>query len=79
LFEDFESFGNTGNPKGMNLASVIERKGLRSPLMVGDADGDEAAARFCNVPFAYVSYGFGQALEPDYTFESFGQLTTTFT
>lgn len=79
LFDDYESFGNTGNPKGMNLASVIERNGLQAPLMVGDADGDETAARFAGVPFAYVSYGFGQTLAPDYTFETFPVLVAGLT
>ncbi len=60
----------------MNLASVIERNGLQAPLMVGDADGDEAAARFAGTPFAFVSYGFGQAVNPDYIFDSFGQLVS---
>lgn len=76
LFEDFESFGNTGNPKGMNLAAVIERNGLLGPLMVGDADGDEMAARFCEIPFAFVSYGFGVAVQPNFIFDAFGQLVS---
>ena len=74
LFEDFECFGNTGEPKGKNLAAVIARNDLQRPLMVGDAEGDETAARQCGVPFAYVDYGFGRAVAPDHTYTSFAAL-----
>jgi len=42
--------------------------------MVGDAEGDEAAAKACGVPFAYVTYGFGSVRSPDHTFDSFAEL-----
>lgn len=74
--EDFECFGNTGRPKGENLALVIARNGLQAPLMIGDADGDETAARQCGVPFAFVTYGFGTAKAPDFTFDSFAEFTS---
>jgi phosphoglycolate phosphatase len=74
MFEDFECWGNTGMPKGKNLQSVIVRNGLKSPLMIGDADGDETAARECGIPFAYVTYGFGMSVAPDFQFESFPEL-----
>jgi phosphoglycolate phosphatase len=74
VFEDFECFGNTGQSKAKNLASVIARNGLNSPLMVGDMEGDESAARACGIPFAHVTYGFGSASSPDYSFGSFGEL-----
>jgi len=78
LITDFECFGNTGEPKSENLRRVIERNGLRSPVMVGDTTGDEAAARACGVPFAFVSYGFGSAIAPSYRFSSFGELVAFF-
>ncbi|MGV3617158.1 MAG: HAD family hydrolase [Fimbriimonas sp.] len=74
LFEDFECFGNTGEPKGKNLAAVIARNGLQRPLMVGDAEGDEVAARECGIPFAFVTYGFGRTTAPDHTHPSFAAL-----
>ncbi len=75
LFEDIECFGNTGRPKGDNLSALIARQGLVNPLMIGDAAGDETAARFCGIPFAFVTYGFGTAIGPDYSFDSFPALT----
>lgn len=79
LFEDFECFGNTGESKAKNLAAVIRRNGLQRPLMVGDTAGDEAAARACGIPFAFVDYGFGTAHSPDLTHRSFGELVASLT
>ena len=73
-FDDIECWGNTGLPKGKNLKSIIERNQLHNPLMIGDADGDETAARECSIPFAFVSYGFGTSTSPDFTFSSFTEL-----
>ncbi len=73
-FRDFECWGNTGRPKGENLKAVIDRNWLSAPLMIGDAEGDERAARECSVPFAFVTYGFGAATKPDMVFESFESL-----
>lgn len=75
LFRDTECFGRTGRPKGDNLASVIKRNALRSAIMVGDTRGDEMAARQCGIPFAFVTYGFGNAESPDASFATFGDLT----
>ena len=78
LFKDFECFGNTGKHKGYNLARLIDRNSLKNSVYVGDAEGDEVAARECGVPFFYVSYGFGKAVAPDKCFESFRDLVDFF-
>jgi len=74
-FRDFECWGKTGLSKSGNLAALIERNGLRHPVLVGDTPGDEAAARACGVPFLYVDYGFGECEAADHRFSSFGHLT----
>jgi phosphoglycolate phosphatase len=74
-FSDFECWGNTGLPKSENLAALIDRNGLRDPVLVGDTPGDQAAARACGVPFLYVDYGFGECEGADHRFSSFGHLT----
>jgi phosphoglycolate phosphatase len=74
-FRDFECWGNTGRAKAENLAALIERNGLRRPVMVGDTPGDQAAARASSVPFLFVDYGFGECLDADRRFSSFGDLT----
>lgn len=77
-FDDIECWGNTGRPKGDNLQAIIDRNSLTRPVMIGDADGDEKAARDCRVPFAFVEYGFGTAQSPDMRFASFEELLASF-
>ena len=77
-FEDIECWGNTGQPKPENLRRIVERNGLKSPIMIGDAEGDEAAARACGIPFAFVEYGFAGCISPDLRFDSFCRLTEHF-
>jgi phosphoglycolate phosphatase len=74
-FIDFECWGNTGLPKADNLRRIIDRNGLRSPVLVGDTAGDQAAASACGVPFVYVDYGFGECREFERRFSSFEALT----
>jgi len=74
LFEDYECFGNTRQTKGHNLRQIIDRNGLSNPVMIGDASGDEVAARECGIPYFFVDYGFGEATAPDESFSSFSQL-----
>jgi phosphoglycolate phosphatase len=77
-FHDIECWGNTGQPKSANLKSIIERNSLENPVMVGDTDGDEKAARDCGVQFAFAAYGFGQVQSSDLAFESFSELVNHF-
>lgn len=75
-FRDVECWGNTGLSKAGNLARIIERNGLGAPVMVGDAPGDQSAARECGVPFGHVDWGFGHCPDADHRFSSFETLTT---
>ena len=59
-FRDFECWGNTGLSKAANLGRIVDRHALASPIFVGDAPGDQSAARECGVPFVYVDWGFGE-------------------
>ncbi|MCX6125102.1 MAG: HAD hydrolase-like protein [Proteobacteria bacterium] len=76
-FKDFECWGNTGNSKGANLRSVVERNKLHRPIFIGDTQGDQKAAFECDVPFWFVSYGFGSCSTFARTFQSFKELTHT--
>lgn len=53
----------------------MERNGLNEVVYVGDTKGDEEACREAGIPFAYVTYGLGEAAEPDYVIHTAGQLT----
>lgn len=64
-FLDFESWGNTGESKSRNVASVIARNGLERPVFIGDTTGDQTAARDCEIPFVFARYGFGSSVDAD--------------
>jgi len=76
MFHDFECWGNTGQPKAVNTARVMERNGLSAPLFIGDTEGDSRAARSCGLRFAHVGYGFGRCDDFDLAVESFPELVS---
>ncbi len=57
---DFETFGNTGLPKGKNIRLLADRNHLHNPLYVGDTMGDQEASHEAGVDFVWASYGFGK-------------------
>ena len=73
-FRDFECWGNTALSKAANLKMIVERNALGSPIFVGDAPGDQSAARECGVPFAYVDWGFGECHGANRRFSTFDAL-----
>jgi phosphoglycolate phosphatase len=73
-FDDVECWGNTGEAKPENLRRLLARNGSPRALMVGDADGDESAARANGLPFVFMRYGFGTAVAPDHSCDSFDEL-----
>jgi phosphoglycolate phosphatase len=75
LIRDSECFGRTGRPKAENIAGLVKRHGLASPLYIGDTSGDESAAREAGVSFVHASYGFGRVSTTARALESFAALT----
>lgn len=75
-FMDFECAGKTGLSKGENIKTVIARNRLKSPVYVGDTEGDHEAARLAGIPFIFAAYGFGRTLDYDYVIYSPGDLIT---
>lgn len=67
-FRDSECYGRTKKAKGENIRSVVERNGLIAPCYVGDTEGDRRGAELAQIPFLFVSYGFGRV---ESFFESF--------
>lgn len=74
-FRDSECWGNTQLSKAKNTQAIIDRNNLRAPLFIGDTIGDLMAARDVEIPFAFLTYGFGDVREYDYSFNSFSELT----
>lgn len=70
------SYGETLCPKETNIAKVVEQYGLKSPLYVGDTQGDADSCRKAGLPIAWAAYGFGHIGDPDFTLERFSDLYT---
>ena len=73
-FGDFECWGNTGATKAANLGAVIARNRLRTPLFVGDTEGDRSAADANRVGFVYASYGYGTVDRYDHRIDRFADV-----
>jgi phosphoglycolate phosphatase len=71
LFKDYECSGNTGKPKGANIAMIISRNHLRHPVYIGDTVGDFEAAKQNHIPFIYAEYGFGEVTGHEYAINIF--------
>ncbi len=78
LFKDTECYGATGKPKGHNIALLVKRNRLASPVYIGDTAGDHVAAKKAGVPYYHVNYGFGQPDSACLRFDGFPELTEFF-
>ena len=73
-FKDFEMSGRTGKQKGENILLLMERNHINKAVYVGDAEGDEKAARYAGIPFVYAAYGFGKTVSPDRVIQAVTEL-----
>lgn len=73
-FDDIQCWGDNRVPKGENNKLIMQRNGVKKAVYVGDTSGDEESARVAGIPFVYASYGFGEAVAPDYTIGAFEEL-----
>ncbi|WZX99985.1 HAD family hydrolase [Bacillus sp. FSL W7-1360] len=73
-FFDYENPGRTGFYKGENINLIMERNHLKSPVYVGDTEGDLNAAKYAGISFVYAKYGFGEVSEYDDVIEEFSDL-----
>ena len=65
-------------PKQHNIKLLAEKHGLKSPVYIGDTEGDGEQSRLAGVPFVFVSYGLGQTDDYDLKFDDFKSLTAYF-
>lgn len=73
-FTDYECPGRTGLSKGENNKLIIQRNNLKSPIYVGDTQGDADSAKFAQIPFVFAEYGFGNVSEYNYVIQQFKDL-----
>ncbi len=57
---DFLCSDETKMEKGENIRLLMERHGLKTPVLVGDTTSDSTAAQKAGIPFVYAKYGFGE-------------------
>jgi phosphoglycolate phosphatase len=77
FFTDFECSGRTLKSKSLNIKSIVDRNNLKTPIYVGDTQGDSEAAYENRIPFIYATYGFGRADRFDLKINSLKELRET--
>lgn len=75
---DSMAHGVNFKPKSENIRYLVDKYSLKTPIYVGDTDSDRKQSELANMPFVFVSYGFGQTDNYDIKFDSFLELTNYF-
>lgn len=74
LFDDWMCWADTQQEKGVTIAALMEKDGLKKAVYIGDTGKDEEAARKAGLPFILAGWGFGDAEAPGAAADSFAQL-----
>ncbi len=77
-FTGWDCHGCSGQGKAGMFRGLVDKHGLRSPLYVGDTQGDGDASAAAGLDFAFARYGFGQATGWTMAFDSFAELVDHF-
>lgn len=78
LFKDYMEHGQNQKPKSFNLQLLKDRNNINNPVYVGDTDSDSLESHKANVPFAFVTYGFGDTDKYQFKFDHFNDLVEHF-
>lgn len=74
LITDYMEHGMNLKSKNENLRIMISNHGLQRPVYVGDTDSDSKQSAMANVPFIFVTYGFGVSTDYALKFDNFSDL-----
>lgn len=76
LITDTLCYGDTGQGKGENIRTLMQKNGLsvEETAYVGDIRGDFEAAKQAGISFIFASYGFGEVPEAEYKIEKFEEI-----
>lgn len=77
-FEGFLCWGDTLLPKAETNKRLIAEYNLKSPVYVGDTEGDHISAVGAGIPFVHASYGFGEVSGCDYKISAIEELKVIF-
>ncbi|PWK77316.1 phosphoglycolate phosphatase [Mucilaginibacter oryzae] len=72
---DVMAYGTNQMPKNYNMHLLMDKHGLKSPVYIGDTNGDAEQTRIAGLPFIFVSYGFGNTDDYDQKFDDFESLS----
>lgn len=72
--KDHLCFGETLVSKDLTILQLIERNGLKSPVYVGDTQGDADACSKAGVPFIFAEYGLGDVPDAAHRIQKFSDL-----
>lgn len=75
---DFLAHGMNYLPKHKNIQTLVSKYQLRAPVYIGDTDSDRKQSELANVPFGFVSYGFGNSDVYAFKYNSFEELVQSF-
>lgn len=72
--KDHLCFGETLRPKGETIRMLMEKNSLKSPVYVGDTQGDADACKAAGIPFIFAEYGFGNVPDAATRIQRFSDL-----
>ncbi|MEO6149934.1 MAG: HAD family hydrolase [Mucilaginibacter sp.] len=72
------AYGINRMPKNHNIKLLVDKYQLKSPVYIGDTEGDGKQSRLAGIPFVLVTYGFGATDDHDLKFDDFASLTAHF-
>lgn len=67
-------FGETQVSKGETILMLMEKNGLKSPVYVGDTQGDADSCKTAGIPFIFAEYGFGNVPDAGTRIHTFSEL-----
>lgn len=71
---DHLCFGETQVSKGETIRMLMEKNNLKSPVYVGDTQGDADACKMAGIPFIFAEYGFGDVPDAKVRIRTFSDL-----
>lgn len=75
---DEMAHGVNSMPKNYNIRLLMDKHQLKTPVYVGDTQGDSIESRKAGVPFVLLTYGFGTSDDYDLKFDDFYSFTDYF-
>lgn len=72
--KDHLCFGETQVSKGETILMLMEKNGLKSPVYVGDTQGDADSCKTARIPFIFAEYGFGNVPDAGTRIHTFSEL-----